>query len=61
MEEKQNTNVMAADLDNVLQEICLSQWTPKSGQQTNTKKTHTHQQARKKFVAKINLKTSRYI
>ena len=42
MEEKQNTNVMAADLDNVLQEICLSQWTPKSGQQTNTKKTHTH-------------------
>jgi len=53
MEEKQNTNVMAADLDNVLQEICLSQWTPKSGQQNKYKKTH--QQARKKFVVKINL------
>ena len=58
MEEKQNTNVMAADLDNVLQRnFLLLNGLRNQGNKTNTtEKTKTHQQARKKFVVKFNLK-----
>jgi hypothetical protein len=59
MEEKQNINVMAADLDNVLQRNFSFSMDSEISATKQIQKTH--QQARKKFVVKINLITSRYI
>ena len=47
MEEKQNTNVMAADLDNVLQRnFFLLNGLRNQGNKTNTKKKHTSKQGK---------------